>query len=148
MNNQRIFRARAFFLVSTLLLTQVAIAEERLLECDQTVTVKITAEGQDKNAWVTFHKNEWKLTAIGFSGNEPSKLEDLKPYDIKARKTEKIETWIFEGDYPDGKWISCDYQKGALVRSKRIDDNAKSCSVTYRKVDQGYLVDHRVSCVF
>ena len=146
MKNHRVFRAPTLFLTCTVLLTQAAIAEERFYECDQTVKIKITTESQSQDKWIEFHKSGWKLTSIGFAGNEPSKLEDLKPYDIKQFLGSKKVTWLFEGDYPEGKWMSCAYHDLAIIRSMRIDDNAKSCSVTYRTGDRSYLVEYRVSC--
>src|SRR5579863_5749958 len=40
----------------------------------------------------------------------PQEMGEQKP--TRSRKTSA--TWIFEGEYPKGKWISCEYSQGAV----------------------------------
>jgi hypothetical protein len=47
-----------------------------------------------------------------------------------------ISTWKFEGNFPDGKWFSCDYQQGFVSLVKKIDDSAKSCTTKNRWINR------------
>lgn len=62
---------------------------------------------------------------------------DLKPSLTRKTAGGTIVTWVFEGAYPQGKWLSCEYANGVVSLAKRVVDATNECSITYKRVKQG-----------
>jgi hypothetical protein len=60
------------------------------------------------------------LTAAGFMQAEPSRQADLKPSSTTRTNGNTFVTWVFEGAYPQCKWLSRDYAGGIASLSRRI----------------------------
>jgi len=77
---------------------------------------------------------------------EPSMQAALKPSATRKIAGGNAVVWVFEGPYPDGKWLSCEYAGGIASLSRRIADTVSECSVTYGSVKQGVQVVREITC--
>ena len=69
-----------------------------------------------------------KLTGENMYDGPPEREASLIPRSEKSRQGEEVAVWKFEGEYPLGKFISCDYAYGLVRLTRRVDDAASSCS--------------------
>jgi hypothetical protein len=54
--------------------------------------------------------------------------------------------WHFAGSFPRGKWISCDYAKGLLRLTRRVEDGTSVCSASIRKMPPYGKLEASFSC--
>ena len=71
---------------------------------------------------------------------------DLKPSKIKKIAGETVIVWVFDGPYPQGKWLSCEYAGGIASLSRRIADTTSECTVKYGSLKQGAQVVREITC--
>jgi hypothetical protein len=69
-------------------------------------------------------------------------MGEQKP--VKSSKT--FATWIFEGEYPKGKWISCEYGQGAVKLYAEVPGNTRSCTLVKQPETNKTNFQARFSC--
>jgi len=112
-----------------------ALASAETLSCPENVelsaaTFKTTPQIEQWKP--VFQGGKLSLTAAGFSGGPAEDQAFLKPYSSAENKSGSRVTWKFEGDYPKGKWLNCDYGGNVASLSKAIPEKTKECVVSYK----------------
>jgi hypothetical protein len=71
-----------------------------------------------------------RLSGINVFDGPPEQGAALMPYSEKSnsKKLETMSVWKFEGNYPQGKFISCDYAKGLVRVVAQTNDSVISCT--------------------
>lgn len=81
-----------------------------------------------------------RLSGINMFDGPPEQGAALVPHSETKRKggAGEVSVWRFEGEYPDGKYISCDYGRGLFRIFSRVGDSIRSCAATteYSKLYQ------------
>lgn len=68
------------------------------------------------------------------------------PHSDKPGKDGSTAVWTFEGDYSQGKYLSCDYAGGVVRMAQRADDAVKLCTVVSRKSGKPAALQVRFRC--
>ena len=125
--------------LSTLLILSIALtginavdAAEAALNCPAEISEGSVQIRTPSPEWHGFAGLPFRLHGAVFMSGDPSSREHLKG-SSRETKEKEISTWKFEGDYPNGKWLSCLYAMGFISLSQRIDDRFSECSLVYRK---------------
>jgi hypothetical protein len=64
----------------------------------------------------------------------PEELGELADFSQKREKGAWIYTYQLDYPFPAGKWLACLYgESDQLTLGKKLDDNVKVCSFTYRQ---------------
>jgi hypothetical protein len=95
-----------------------------------TVQVNALPEGFD----TLVSQTTGSLTGSNVYYGHPKKQAALIPTSTSDHGN--ASTWKFEGDFPEGKWLSCDYEQGFARLVRRIDDTAKSCTSKNRWINR------------
>lgn len=107
-----------------------ALASNQVLICPEKVAASNLQFHYSDDDWVPFVESNLKLTGVGFMQAPPEKIAHLKPFTSSKFKKNDTDNWRFEGDYPEGKWLTCSYDQGTVSLSKKVDDKFSECSVT------------------
>lgn len=135
------------YAISITTLTCPAYASEQRLACPPQLPVEtISFPSAVDDGWTRHVPSPLELTSAGFMQASPEKMAHLKPFSSIARKNKLLVTWKFEGDYPQGKWLSCDYAGGVLSLSKEIQAELSECVLSYEKNSQGKVRDIQIDC--
>lgn len=141
MNNARFFQqCNALAVAVAVACSSVAASAAAAgvqIECPASLSEQSIAATPPSADWRSHVSSPFKLTAAGFMGGPPETLTDLKPNFIKEGKQRTVVRWEFEGALPDGKWLSCSYDSGAITLSKTIDASITSCEVSYTRAKPG-----------
>lgn len=94
------------------------------------------------SGWTAFSDNAMWLHSAAPMNGPPSRKGTLQDVSTTVKGAKRISRYVWDerGESPDseGKWIACKYgETNNVVLSKRIDDNASQCTVTYTKNPQG-----------
>lgn len=127
-----------------ILVTHQSLASNPGIDCPTQLPIENIKIDAATESWVTRIKSPMPLTAAGFMQASPEKMAYLKPSSTKNQKNGTTVIWKFEGEYPLGKWLTCDYANGLVSISKEIDKTVEECSVIYEKKNKKSLV--AVSC--
>lgn len=114
-----------FWLVP-LLLSQVCAANDSLV-CPESIRVSsatVTLESVPAGFDVHVPKSLLRLTGFNVYDGPPEQGAALKPHSEKSGNT----LWRFEGGYPQGVFVSCDYSNGVVRLTRRASDSVASCS--------------------
>ena len=66
------------------------------------------------------------LTNVGIYDGPVKDNAALMPTEEKG----KANKWVFEGDYPQGKFAACEYANGVVKLSQPIEKSATNCIAT------------------
>lgn len=141
----RLALARVAISLSVGIFSQQSFASDRI-DCPSEISATSIQLKNTPDGWTPFLPSSLALTAAGFMQAPPEKMAHLKPSSTKENKKRTIVTWKFQGDYPQGKWLTCDYAQGAVSLSKEIDRSTAECSVIYEKKNSGTAGAVRVAC--
>ena len=95
------------------------------------VAVKVTSPGSE---WKPYVSAPLYLHGAEPADGPPERLGMLRGNDPRKTKTGLTQTFSLEGNYPEGKWLRCDYGSlGEMSLSKRLPDGVKQCTVQTRK---------------
>lgn len=117
--------------MSSLTMAQIAFAASEKLECPQQIPAS-AIQISDSGGWTARAPKALPLSSAGFNDGSPAAQRALKPFATKNNAGQTQHTWKFEGEYPEGKWLSCSYVGGVAILSKKIGDNISECSISYR----------------
>lgn len=135
--------------------TGTAPASAATLECPATVRLdapKASASGVPAGTEIVLDASPLRLTGYNFFDGPPAQGAALVPTSdkpakgAKGGKGESTATWVFEGDYPQGKFASCDYAGGTVRLVQRMDDAAKRCMATSRTAGNPSVLQVRFRC--
>jgi hypothetical protein len=132
------------FLLSICLI-QTAGAIEQRFECPVSVAAKSIHLREVPTAWTATVPSDLRLSGAGFMGSEPANLAFLKPHSTKSTKSGGMSVWKFEGDAPQGRWLTCSYSN-AISLSQRIPNTITQCSVTHAKDSAGNVTKRDIVC--
>lgn len=135
--------------------TGTAAASAATLECPATVRLdapKASASGVPAGTEIVLDARPLRLTGYNFFDGPPAQGAALVPTSdkpargAKGGKGESTATWVFEGDYPQGKFAACDYAGGTVRLVQRMDDAAKRCMATSRTAGNPSVLQVRFRC--
>ncbi|GEM_PF-1675816 len=135
--------------------TGTAAAPAATLECPATVRLdapKASASGLPAGTEIVLAASPLRLTGYNFFDGPPAQGAALVPTSDKPAKGGKggkgdaTATWVFDGDYPQGKFASCDYAGGTVRVVQRMDDAAKRCTATSRTAGDPPALQVRFRC--
>ena len=138
--------AHAVVVLSIVTFSQQAFAADQKIDCPANIPAALLQVTSAPEGWTPFTPSPLTLTAAAFMQASPEKMAYLKPYSTSENKKNSIVTWKFEGDYPQGKWLTCDYAGGAVSLSKEIDRGISSCTIEYEKKNRGKAGFVQVVC--
>jgi hypothetical protein len=124
---------RMIFSWCCMMLAHQVFAANQVIECPAQMPIKNIQINDGVDSWIQQIKSPMPLTGAGFMQAPPEKMAYLKPSSTNDSKNRTTVIWKFEGDYPLGKWLTCDYSDGVGSMSKEIDRNVTECVVTYAK---------------
>ena len=124
---------RIKFSLYLILFSQLVFASDMTIDCPSEIPIEHIQINASNDAWVQRIKSPMPLTSAGFMQAPPEKMAYLKPTSTIERKNSTAVIWKFEGEYPMGKWLTCEYANGVVSKSKEIDKNLTECVVMYDK---------------
>jgi hypothetical protein len=107
-----------------------ALAVEQQFTCPEKIDSSHLQFSYSADGWTPFVGSHLRLSGVGFMQAAPEKMAHLKPEVSSKYAKHDSETWRFEGEYPQGKWLTCGYEQNTVSLSKRIDDAVSECTVT------------------
>jgi hypothetical protein len=95
--------------------------------------------------WHGYSSSIMRLTGFGMMAGPPESMTYLVPADSKKQKGRNTSAWRFARG--DEKWLYCTYDRsGAIQISKRLDDAATECRLSYREDRPGSIVEMEAVC--
>jgi len=117
-----------------------AIGAEMSASCPAKLPTRTFVPDQPPAGWIGYVPGPLHLTASGMMAGPPEGLEYLVP----ATDVRDIQVFNFQrGDRQ--RWLWCAYAGGVQI-SRRLDDNATSCTVTTAQKMPGLLASASVRC--
>ena len=120
--------------VTLLAVHLVAHAAPTSYVCPQSIheaSVHLAAPGEE---WTPFVSSPLYLSSAAPADGPPERLGVLRERDATKTKTGWRRTYALDGQYPDGKWLRCDYGAfGEVSLAKRLPDEISKCTVTGTK---------------
>jgi len=112
----------------------VAHAAPTSYVCPQSIpqaSLQLMAPGQE---WTPFVSSPLYLSSAAPADGPPERLGVLRERDATKTRTGWRRTYALDGQYPDGKWLRCDYGAfGEVSLAKRLPDEIITCTVTGMK---------------
>jgi hypothetical protein len=131
---------------SLLLVTNNCLAESQTYDCPQVFPSELIDLKKDHQNWQTYAHHPIRLHGIGFMDGPPEMRQQLTPTSSKTIGDKHVETQVFSGAYPNGKWMSCVYGDGTYTLSKELDKGIRKCSVTFTKKHRDPMVHIQNIC--
>jgi len=78
-----------------------------------------------------FRAGPIRLTGASVFDGPPVELASLVPDHQTGKGAHTRATWKFEGEFPKGKWISCDYGEGLVYLAHKLEDSVIRCTATF-----------------
>ena len=108
------------------------------LESGQVVLKEVPA-----NFKVGIPQSSFLLFSFGAYDGPPERQASLKP---NYKTNSRASGWKFEGDFPGGKWLSCDYAEGLIQLGFRLDDSIKQCVGIFKHTKNPKLPEAEFRC--
>lgn len=71
------------------------------------------------------------LVSAGFSDGPPEQMAFLKPSTTSRKGSVHQAHWRFEGAYPQGKWLVCEYEGRVVSLAQQVPAQTSRCTVSY-----------------
>ncbi|AVS72680.1 STY0301 family protein [Paracidovorax cattleyae] len=139
----------AILLLAAAGLPGAAMAAPTTLECPATVQLdapRATASGLPAGTDIVLDTRPLRLTGYNLFDGPPAQGAALVPQSDKPGKGGSTAMWSFEGDYPQGKFLSCDYAGGTVRLVQRTDDAVKRCTAVSRTSGKPSVLQVRFQC--
>jgi hypothetical protein len=122
---------RQIIIVMAWLFPSLSSAEVSFV-CPETVSISsgtVNSEAIYNGFEAIISKAPIRLSGVNMFDGPPEQGAALMPYSEKStiKSLGTVSVWKFEGSYPQGKFISCDYAKGLVRITARTDDTVISC---------------------
>ena len=124
---------RVATILCILSLANQSCAAEQILVCPSKIDASHVKLTYAEDGWTPFVESHLRLTSVSFMDGPPEKIGHLKPLTTSKYKKNDSDTFTFEGNFPNGKWLSCLYDGTQISLSKKIDDALRVCVVTQFK---------------
>jgi len=97
--------------------------------------------------WKTFVDSPLYLSGAAPSDGPPNRLGILRGEDGKRTKTTWTQKYSLGGQYPEGKWLRCDYgAMGEVSLAMRLPDELKECMVVGEKGTHAGENEFEIAC--
>ncbi|GKS89581.1 STY0301 family protein [Acidovorax sp. SUPP2539] len=126
-----------------------AIAATASLECPATVRLtspRAEAAGLPAGTEIVLDQSPLRLTGHNVFDGPPAQGAVLMPQSDKPGRGGATAVWNFEGDYPQGKFLACDYAGGAVRVVQRVDDAVKRCTARSSTTKNPATLQTRFQC--
>lgn len=126
-----------------------AIAATASLDCPATVRLtspRAEAAGLPAGTEIVLDQRPLRLTGHNVFDGPPAQGAVLMPQSDKPGKGGATAVWHFEGDYPQGKFLACDYAGGAVRVVQRVDDAVKRCTARSSTTKNPATLQTRFQC--
>lgn len=129
------------------LATSPANAAVAVLSCPPSITTKtVELEGVPTD-WQTMQTPAvLALVSAGFSDGPPEQMAFLKPATIRSKGGVHQEHWRFEGAYPQGAWLVCDYEGHVVSLAQQVSPQTSRCTVSYTSGRDKQMKLTRIEC--
>jgi hypothetical protein len=87
-----------------------------------------------------------RLSSISAFNGPPTEGAALIPRGERTQRGATIAAWLFEGPYPHGKYVSCDYANGFVRVVTRVNDVMTRCTGTTRITQPYRTLNARFDC--
>ena len=124
----------------------LSFAADQNIECPAAISATSIKVTNIVDGWTPIVPSSLALTAAGFMQASPEKMAHLKPFSTREDKKRAYLTWKFEGDFPQGKWLTCDYAGGVVSISKEMARSTTECAVIYEKTNKDKPNFIRITC--
>ena len=146
MKHAKRFASIALTLLGAASFTLHAYGAEQMLTCPEKIDGSHVKLSYAEDGWTPYVESHLRLTGISFMDGAPEKIGHLKPTTTTKYKKNDSDTWKFEGDFPEGKWLSCRYDGTQISLSKRIDDKLSECTATQFKEKKFGATTFEIRC--
>ena len=126
---ERCLVSAGFMLVQTM---SAAWSAQDVVACPLTLSAQAIQIDAPTPEWTSFVNHSLSLTSVSLMQGAPVTQAHLKPNRTTSTKKGSTVIWMFEGEFPEGKWLSCSYGDGAITLSKKIAETYSECSVSYQ----------------
>jgi len=140
-------QARSLLILTFLFAWLPMHASSETFSCPQYVTASSANVVEVPTSWKAYSQsNKLKVVSAGFSDGQPSDMAYLKPYETNQKGNLTVVRWKFEGPFPKGKWLCCDYEGGLFSLAKELPNSISECVVTYEKTKTGNTQPSSITC--
>ncbi len=130
-------------------LSAPALAATASLDCPATVRLtspRAEAAGLPAGTEVVLDQSPLRLSGHNVFDGPPAQGAVLMPQSDKPGKGGSTAVWKFDGDYPQGKFLACDYAGGAVRVVQRVDDAVKRCTAQSSTTKNPATLQTRFQC--
>jgi hypothetical protein len=125
------YAASALTLLAAHLVADAALTSYVCPQSIPEASLNLVAPGQE---WTPFVSSPLYLSSAAPADGPPERLGVLRERDATKTKTGWRRTYALEGQYPDAKWLRCDYGAfGEVSLAKRLPDEITTCTMTGMK---------------
>jgi len=140
-----------FTAVTLTLLSHQLSHAETTYACPDTVRIAsgtVAADTVPPGYDAVVSKTPVRLSGINVFDGPPEDGAALVPHSERkaTQKTATTSIWKFEGNYPLGKYISCDYGYGVVRVIARTYDSVTSCTAHSEIIKPSNIMKARFSC--
>jgi hypothetical protein len=131
-----------------ILIQAVAHADPKTYACPQSIPASdlhVVTPGKD---WTAFVSSPLYLSGAAPADGPPARLGVLREDAATKTKAGWTRRYALGGQYPEGKWLRCDYGSlGEVSIAKRLPDETQSCTVSDKKGVRTGEVSVEVRCL-
>jgi len=133
--------------MSILLPLDQALASRARFHCPQELPATSLSVQSPQPGWKTFVGSPLYLSGAAPADGPPERLGILRGEDGKRTKSTWTQKYSLGGQYPEGKWLRCDYGvMGEVSLAMRLPDEVKECTVVGKKGAHAGENEFQVTC--
>lgn len=118
----------AVALLASQLVVQAAPKSHVCPESIPQASLRVEAPGQE---WTPFVSSPLYLSSAAPADGPPERLGVLREKASRKTRTGWMQRYSLDGNYPEGKWLRCDYGSfGEVSLAKRLPDEIRECTIT------------------
>ena len=130
-----------------MLATPSANAAGSALACPPSITTKaVVLDGAPAEWQTTQTPSTLALVSAGFSDGPPEQMAFLKPTKTSSKGSVHQAHWQFEGAYPQGAWLVCEYEGRVVSLSQQVPSQTSRCTVSYTRKRDKQMKLTRIEC--
>lgn len=125
---------------------QVAAASEPIV-CPAELPTESLRLAVALKGWTPYVSAPMYLHSASPVAGPPERLGAMVGVTKQKSKTEWIDTYTFNGKYPEGVYFTCSYGEGnQVVISKKLDASIKSCLIKGKKGEHVGQNEFEINC--